>query len=155
VILTLAGEGEGFGKEGGQQVQKGFAKTCNTVRRKDHATNHFINNLQRGVTAMKKRNIVIHYLVLLMMIVAFAACASTPTRESTGEYIDDSVITTKVKSLLAEDDFLKSFQIGVETYQGTVQLSGFVNAQQAADKAGQIVRSVKGVKSIKNNLIVK
>ena len=104
---------------------------------------------------MKKRNIVIHCLVLLMLIATFAACASTRTHESAGEYIDDSVITTKVKSLLAKDDFLKSFQIGVETYQGTVQLSGFVNSQQAADKANQITRSVKGVKSIKNNLIVK
>ena len=99
---------------------------------------------------MKKRNIVIHFLVLLMLIATFAACA--PTR---GEYVDDSVITTKVKSLLAEDDFLKSFQISVETYQGNVQLSGFVNSQKAVDKAGQIVSSVKGVKSIKNNLIVK
>ena len=104
---------------------------------------------------MKKRNIFIHFLVLLMLIATFAACASTRTRESTGEYVDDSVITTKVKSLLAADDFLKSFQIGVETFQGTVQLSGFVNSQKAVDKAGEIVRSVKGVKSIKNNLIVK
>ena len=104
---------------------------------------------------MKKRNIVIHCLVLLMLIATFTACASTRTHESAGEYIDDSVITTKVKSLLSADDFLKSFQIGVETYQGTVQLSGFVNSQQAADKANQITRSVKGVKSIKNNLIVK
>ena len=104
---------------------------------------------------MKKRNIVIHFLVILMMIATFAACASTRTHESAGEYVDDSVITTKVKSLLAEDDFLKSFQISAETYQGTVQLSGFVNSQQAVDKASQIVRSVKGVKSLKNNLIVK
>ena len=104
---------------------------------------------------MKKRNIVIHCLVLLMLIATFGACASTPTRESTGEYVDDSVITTKVKSLLAEDDFLKSFQISVETYKGTVQLSGFVNSKQAVDKAAEIVRSVKGVKSLKNNLIVK
>jgi osmotically-inducible protein OsmY len=104
---------------------------------------------------MKKRNIVIHCLVLLMLIATFAACASTRTHESTGEYIDDSVITTKVKSLLAADDFLKSFQIGVETFQGTVQLSGFVNSQKAVDKAVEIVRSVKGIKSIKNNLIVK
>jgi len=104
---------------------------------------------------MKKRNIVIHFLVLLMMIAAFAACASTRTRESAGEYVDDSVITTKVKSLLAEDDLLKSFQISVESYKGTVQLSGFVNSQKAVDKAGEIVRSVNGVKSIKNNLIVK
>ena len=104
---------------------------------------------------MKKRNIVIYFLVLLMLIAVFAACASTRTRESTGEYVDDSVITTKVKSLLAEDDFLKSFQISVESYKGTVQLSGFVNSQQAVDKAGQIARSVNGVQSVKNNLIVK
>jgi hyperosmotically inducible protein len=83
------------------------------------------------------------------------ACASTSKRESTGEYVDDSVITTKVKSLLAEDDFLKSFQIGVETYKGTVQLSGFVNSRQAVDKAGQIAYSVKGVESVKNDLVVK
>jgi len=104
---------------------------------------------------MKKRNIIIHCLVLLTLIATFAGCASTRTSESTGEYIDDSVITTKVKSLLAGDDFLKSFQIGVETFQGTVQLSGFVNSQKAVDKAAEITRSVKGVKSIKNNLIVK
>jgi len=104
---------------------------------------------------MKKRNVVIHCLVLLMLIATFAACASTRTQESTGEYVDDSVITTKVKSLLAADDFLKSFQISVETYKGVVQLSGFVNAQNAVDKAAQIARSVKGVTSIKNDLIVK
>jgi osmotically-inducible protein OsmY len=104
---------------------------------------------------MKKRNIVIHCLVLLMLIATFAACASTRTRESTGEYVDDSGITTKVKSLLASDDFLKSFEISVETYKGTVQLSGFVDSQKAVDKAGEIARSVKGVKSVKNNLNVK
>ena len=104
---------------------------------------------------MKKRNIGIHCLVILMLVATFAACASTATRGSTGDYVDDSVITTKVKALLAEDDFLKSFQISVETYKGTVQLSGFVNSKQAVDKAGEIVRSVQGVKSLKNNLIVK
>jgi osmotically-inducible protein OsmY len=104
---------------------------------------------------MKKRNVLIGYLVLLMLVVTFAACASTATRESTGEYVDDSTITTKVKALLAGDDFLKSFQIGVETYKGTVQLSGFVNSQNAVKKAGDITMSVKGVKSVKNNLIVK
>jgi osmotically-inducible protein OsmY len=104
---------------------------------------------------MKKRNIVIHFLVLLMLIATFAACAATRTHESTGEFVDDSVITTKVKSLLAADDFLKSFEISVETFKGTVQLSGFVNSQKAVDKAEEIVMSVKWVKSIKNNLIVK
>ena len=104
---------------------------------------------------MKKRNIVIRYFVLLMLIAIFVACASTSKRESTGEYIDDSVITTKVKSLLAADDFLRSVQISVETYKGVVQLSGFVNSQQAVDKAGEIAGGVKGVTSVKNNLIVK
>jgi osmotically-inducible protein OsmY len=104
---------------------------------------------------MKERNIVIHCLVLLMLLGTFAACASTSKQEGAGEYIDDSVITTKVKALLAEDDFLKSFQISVETYKGTVQLSGFVGSQKAVDKAGEITRSVKGVKSVRNSLIVK
>ena len=104
---------------------------------------------------MKKRNMLIGYLVLLMLVATFAACASTRTHESTGEYVDDSAITTKVKALLAEDNFLRSFQIGVETYKGTVQLSGFVNSQDAVRKAGEITRSVKGVTSLKNNLIVK
>jgi osmotically-inducible protein OsmY len=104
---------------------------------------------------MKKRNRFVGYFVLLMLIATFAACASTSKQESTGEYIDDSVITTKVKSLLAADDFLKSFQISVETYKGTVQLSGFVGSEKAVDKAGQIARGVKGVTSVKNDLIVK
>jgi osmotically-inducible protein OsmY len=104
---------------------------------------------------MKKRNIVIHCLVLLMLIAGLAACASTSKQEGAGEYVDDSVITTKVKSLLAADDFLKSFEISVETYKGIVQLSGFVDSQKAVDKAGEIAGGVKGVKSVKNNLNVK
>jgi osmotically-inducible protein OsmY len=104
---------------------------------------------------MKKRNMFIGYFVILVLIATFSACGSTSKQTSPGEYVDDSVITTKVKSLLAEDDFLKSFQIGVETRKGIVQLSGFVNSQQAVDKAGQIAKSVKGVTSVKNDLIVK
>lgn len=104
---------------------------------------------------MKKSNRVIEYLVTFILVTTLVACASTSQKESTGEYVDDSIITTKVKSQLAADDFLKSFQISVETFKGTVQLSGFVNAQQAVDKAGQIAGGVKGVKSVKNDLIVK
>ena len=104
---------------------------------------------------MKKRNIVVQFLLLLMVIAVIAAWTSIRTHESAGEYVDDSLITTKVKSLLAADDFLKSFQISVKTYQGTAQLSGFVNSQKAVDKADEIVKSVKGVAGIKINLIVK
>ena len=104
---------------------------------------------------MKKRNIVIQFLLLLMVIAVIAAWTSIRTHESAGEYVDDSVITTKVKSLLAADDFLKSFQISVRTYQGIAQLSGFVNSQKAVDKADEIVKSVKGFTDVKNNMIVK
>ena len=104
---------------------------------------------------MKKRNIVVQFLLLLMVIAVIAAWTSIRTHESAGEYVDDSLITTKVKSLLAADDFLKSFQIRVKTYQGTAQLSGFVNSQKAVDKADEVVKSVNGVAGIKNNLIVK
>jgi len=104
---------------------------------------------------MKTRTMFIPFLLVLMLMATFVSCASTPKQESTGEYVDDSVITTKVKSLLAEDDFLKSFKISVETRKGIVQLSGFVNSQNAVDKAGQIARSVGGVTSVRNDLIVK
>jgi len=104
---------------------------------------------------MNKRFMFIRCFMLVVLIATFVACASTSKQEGAGEYVDDSVITTKVKSQLAADDFLKSFEISVETYKGIVQLSGFVGSQQAVDKAGEITRSVKGVTSVKNDLIVK
>lgn len=104
---------------------------------------------------MVTRRTLISILALLFGILALSGCASTSKQSSTGEYIDDSVITTKVKTLLAGDDFLKSFRISVETYKSVVQLSGFVNTQDAVNRAAQIARSVKGVKSVRNDLIVK
>ena len=104
---------------------------------------------------MNTKRTCIGYIVLFIVLFTFAGCGSTSRQASTGEYIDDSVITTKIKSRLAEDDFLKSFKISVETYKGAVQLSGFVNKQEFVENAGQIARSVKGVQSVKNDLIVK
>ncbi len=104
---------------------------------------------------MQTRNIAIRCFLILILIVSAAACASTSKQEGTGDYIDDSVITTKIKSQLATDDFLKSFQISVESRKGIAQLSGFVDSQKAVDRAGQIARSVDGVKSVRNDLIVK
>jgi len=104
---------------------------------------------------MKTRNPFIQYSVMLLLIVGLAACASTSKQSSVGEYVDDTVITTKVKSLLAADDFLKSFEISVETYKGVVQLSGFVASQDAVNKAVEIAGSVQGVASVKNDLNVK
>jgi hypothetical protein len=135
--------------------QKDFIESTNPSVEKILQASILPTNLQKGVIAMKKRNVVIHGLMLLMLIVTFVACESKSKQESAGKYVDDSVITTKVKSLLAADDLLKSFQISVETNKGTVQLSGSVASQQAVDKAGEIARSVKGVTSVKNDLIVK
>jgi osmotically-inducible protein OsmY len=104
---------------------------------------------------MKKMDIMIRHLMVLMLIASLVACASTPKQEGAGEYVDDSYITTKVKSMLAADSYLKSFEISVQTYKGIVQLTGFVDSQKAIDKAGEIARSVKGVKSVKNDLNVK
>ena len=104
---------------------------------------------------MKKGRIVFGFPVALMMVAALMACASTPEQSSTGEYIDDTVITTKVKTELANDNLLKSFQISVETRKGIVQLSGFVDSQYAVDQAGRIARSVEGVKSVENGLVAK
>jgi osmotically-inducible protein OsmY len=83
------------------------------------------------------------------------ACATKPILENTGEFIDYSVITTKNKSQIAGDSLLKAFQISVETFRDTVQLSGFVNSQKDIDRADEIANNDKGVRSVKNNLMVK
>jgi osmotically-inducible protein OsmY len=106
---------------------------------------------------MRKRNIIIHFLyflVILVMIVTFSACKSTRALESTSAYIDDSVITAEAKDAIFEEPSLKVFQIAVETYQGNVKITGSVDSQKAVDKVDEMVRSIKGVKSLKNNLIV-
>ena len=104
---------------------------------------------------MSKRHRMLSFLICVALVAVFVGCASTPTRESSGQYIDDSTITTKVKAAIFNDPALKVFQINVETFKGEVQLSGFVNSAQSASKAGEVARGVAGVKSVKNNLIVK
>ena len=89
---------------------------------------------------------------LAIALVSVVGCASTSKQEGTGEYIDDSVITTKVKAAIFNEPSLKSAEINVETYKGVVQLSGFVNSQADISKATEIARSVKGVTSVKNDM---
>ena len=104
---------------------------------------------------MVKRHRLLSFLVCFVLVTAFLGCASTPTKEGTGEYVDDSAITTKVKAAIVNEPTLKVFQINVETFKGEVQLSGFVDTAQSVRKAGEVARGVKGVKSVKNSLIVK
>lgn len=90
-----------------------------------------------------------------LFLLALTGCAATSRQASTGQIIDDSVITTKVKAAIFGEPNLKSLQISVETFRGVVQLSGFVDSIAALRKAAEITRGVEGVKDIKNNLIVK
>ena len=92
---------------------------------------------------------------LIALMIFFLGCASTPKQEGTGEYLDDSVITTKVKTAIFQEPTLKSTEISVETFKGIVQLSGFVSSKADIDKATEVARSVEGVKSVKNALQVK
>ena len=94
-------------------------------------------------------------LVVIGLMTIFLGCAATQTSESTGQYVDNSAITTKVKAAIFNDPLLKTMQISVESYKGEVQLSGFVNSPESVRKAGEVARSVEGVVSVKNDLIVK
>ena len=97
-------------------------------------------------------------LASFMLAAAFAVmlgCASTAKHEGTGEYLDDSVITTKVKAAVLNEPTLKSAEINVETYKGVVQLSGFVNSEADIAKAASLAKGVKGVTSVKNDMRLK
>ncbi len=98
---------------------------------------------------------VTHLGTVMVVMSLMAGCASTDTRESTGQYIDDTAITTRVKTAIYHDPMLKVGQINVESYKGVVQLSGFVDSKMAAVKATQVAGSVKGVQDVQNRLTVK
>jgi BON domain-containing protein len=99
-----------------------------------------------------------HFVIVLLLAVLatlVAACAATPTQESTGGYIDDSTITAKIKTELAQDAKVSSTDVHVKTYKGVVDLSGFVNSQSEIAEAGRVAGQVSGVQSVHNNLIIK
>jgi len=104
-----------------------------------------MGNLQRYVKIM----------IYAGMLSTFLGCSTTPKHDSAGQYVDDSVITTRVKAAIFDEMALKTFQINVKTFQGVVQLSGFVDSAENAGKAGEIARTIQGVKEVRNDLIVK
>jgi len=95
------------------------------------------------------------YLVGILFVALTLGCASTATKEGTGEYIDDTVITTKVKAAIFNEPTLKSAEINVETFKGVVQLSGFVSSRDAQNTAVAVARKVPGVKSVKDDTRLK
>jgi osmotically-inducible protein OsmY len=90
--------------------------------------------------------------ICAILLASLLGCAGTSTKEGTGEYVDDTVITTKVKAAIFNEPTLKSAQINVETFKGTVQLSGFVSSRAEINKAGEVARRVGGVTSVRNDI---
>ena len=93
--------------------------------------------------------------IFAILMASLVGCAGTSTKEGTGEYVDDTVITTKVKTAIFEHPSLKSSEINVETFKGTVQLTGFVSSQAAINRAAEVARGVEGVTSVRNDMRLK
>jgi osmotically-inducible protein OsmY len=104
---------------------------------------------------MKHAGKLVSALFLAVTLVSVSGCATSPKSESVGEYIDDTVITTRVKTAILNEPTLKVAEINVETFKGVVQLSGFVASPAAAAKAVEVTRAVGGVKSVKNDIRMK
>ena len=101
---------------------------------------------------MKKKTL---FLPIAALTIAMAGCAGTARQESVGEFVDDALITAKVKSAFVEDKEVSALNVRVETYKGEVRLSGFVGGSHESWKAAQLARNVKGVKAVRNDLEVK
>ena len=93
--------------------------------------------------------------LMTVVLIFLVACSSEPKRESAGEYLDDTVITTRVKAAIIADDSLKASEINVETYKGVVQLTGFVSSYGDKSRAVKVAKDVKGVESVKDDMRVK
>jgi len=104
---------------------------------------------------MKHRTTAALLLAAWMAATVVVGCTSTPTQQSAGQAVDDGVVTAKVKAALVADPVTKAHQINVETFKGTVQLSGFVDSAEAATRATSLAKDVGGVKDVKNSLQVR
>ena len=104
---------------------------------------------------MRNAKILRSALAALVLAGSVAGCSLTSGRETAGEYLDDTTITTRVKAALIADKTVKASQIGVETMQGEVQLSGFVDTPQQAAHAADLARGVTGVKTVRNSIVVR
>jgi hyperosmotically inducible protein len=107
------------------------------------------------ISIMKQFGKYLSALFLSLTLITAVGCASTSKQEGMGEYVDDSVLTAKVKAAIFEHPSLKSAEINVETFKGVVQLSGFVNSQADINTAVGLARGVKGVQSVKNDMRLK
>jgi osmotically-inducible protein OsmY len=103
---------------------------------------------------MRNTNQFTRFLAVSGLVVLLAACAMFSGRETPGSYVDDATITSRVKVSIIKEPTLKVLQINVETMEGVVQLSGFVDNEQSKDRAVDIARHVNGVKSVADNMMI-
>jgi hyperosmotically inducible periplasmic protein len=94
-------------------------------------------------------------LMAFALLTALPSCEAISGRETTGEYVDDATITTRVKTALARDPEVKAREVNVETFRNEVQLSGFVGTREEAAKAARIAAQVPGVRVVRNNIAVR
>ena len=104
---------------------------------------------------MRNENRLRTFVAVLVIAVSVAACDAVSGRETPGEYVDDTTITTTIIAEIVKDPSLKKFQVSVETLDHVVQLSGFVDSAQNVSRAGDLARNVRGVRSVRNDLIVR
>jgi hyperosmotically inducible periplasmic protein len=104
---------------------------------------------------MKHNNTFRTLIAMLLLTLSVGACDAISGRETPGEYVDDATITTKVIAQIVQEPTLKKFQVSVETFQNVVQLSGFVDSYASASRAGTLAANVQGVRSVKNDLVVR
>jgi len=112
-----------------------------------------MNKIKDTLVTLKRHSLIA--ILAAGLVTSAAACAATPTQESTGGYVDDSTITAKVKTNLAQDPKVSASDVHVKTYKGVVDLSGFVNSQYEVSEARLVTGQVNGVKAVHDNLIVK
>jgi len=112
-----------------------------------------MSTLKNSYLSLKRHSLMV--ILAAGLVTSAAACAATPTRESTGGYVDDSSITAKVKADLAQDNRVSASAVNVQTYKGIVDLSGFVNSRSEISEARLVTAQVSGVKAVHDNLIVK
>lgn len=103
------------------------------------------------MTAVKSLTV----LIFAALLGGLVGCAGTDTSASTGQYIDDRTLTAKVKTALVRDDEVKARDINVETFKGTVQLTGFVDSREQVNRAGEVARNIEGVRTVQNDLRLK
>jgi hyperosmotically inducible periplasmic protein len=112
-------------------------------------------NHSKGIVTMFNLKRLMKLTGAVAVVLSVMACDPIAGRETPGEYVDDTTITSKVIAAIVDDPMLKKSQVNVETFKNVVQLSGFVDSQQVKSRAGDVARNISGVRAVTNDLVVR